>query len=185
MLCFYPYNQERDKINMFNIFGKKKESIEQKIAKILFDNSMVISTAESCTGGLLSSRLTDVSGSSLYTKLNFVTYSNEVKHSLLGVTTETLEKFGAVSKECAAEMAVGLHERTNADVVICTTGIAGPTGGSPNKPVGLVYVAIKSKYKAVVQEFRINPKLNRKKMKYKFTQVALEMLYDFLSDISA
>lgn len=170
---------------MFNIFGKKKEKIEQKIAQILFDNSMVISTAESCTGGLLSSRLTDVSGSSRYTKLNFVTYSNDVKHSLLGVSMDTLEKFGAVSKECAAEMALGLQEKTNADVVICTTGIAGPTGSTPNKPVGLIYVAIKSKYKAIVREFRLNPKLSRTKMKYRFTQVALEMLYEFLTDISA
>ena len=168
---------------MFNIFGNKKEKTEQKIAKILIDNSMIISTAESCTGGLLSSRLTDISGSSKYTKCNFVTYSNEIKQSLLGVSEDTLEKFGAVSKECAAEMALGLHSKTNADVVICTTGIAGPTGGSANKPVGLLYVAIKSKYKAVVQEFRINPKLKREKMKYKFTQVALEMLFDFLSDI--
>ena len=110
--------------------------------------------------------------------------SNAVKQSLLGVSQDTLEQFGAVSKECAAEMALGLHEKTNADVVVCTTGIAGPTGGSPNKPVGLMYVAIKSKYKAVVQEFRLNPKLKRTKMKYKFTQCALEMLLDFLSDIS-
>ena len=169
---------------MFNLFNKKAK-VEQEIAQILFNNSMVISTAESCTGGLLSSRLTDVSGSSLYTKLNFVTYSNDVKQSLLGVSAETLEKYGAVSKECAAEMAVGLHSRTNADVVICTTGIAGPTGGTPTKPVGLMYVAINSKYKAVVQEFRLNPKIKRTKMKYKFTQCALEMLLDFLSDISA
>ena len=169
---------------MFNLFNKKAK-VEQEIAQILFNNSMVISTAESCTGGLLSSRLTDVSGTSLYTKLNFVTYSNDVKQSLLGVSAETLEKYGAVSKECAAEMAVGLHSRTNADVVICTTGIAGPTGGTPTKPVGLMYVAIKSKYKAVVQEFRLNPKIKRTKMKYKFTQCALEMLLDFLSDISA
>lgn len=169
---------------MFNLFNKKAK-VEQEIAQILFNNSMVISTAESCTGGLLSSRLTDVSGSSLYTKLNFVTYSNDVKQSLLGVSAETLEKYGAVSKECAAEMAVGLHSRTNADVVICTTGIAGPTGGTSTKPVGLMYVAIKSKYKAVVQEFRLNPKIKRTKMKYKFTQCALEMLLDFLSDISA
>jgi len=167
------------------MFKNKKSNVEQEIAQILFNNSMVISTAESCTGGLLSSRLTDVSGSSLYTKLNFVTYSNDVKQSLLGVSAETLEKYGAVSKECAAEMAVGLHSRTNADIVVCTTGIAGPTGGTPAKPVGLMYVAIKSKYKAVVQEFRLNPKLKRTKMKYKFTQCALEMLLDFLSDISA
>lgn len=164
------------------LFGKKKDTIEQKIAKILFDNSLVMSSAESCTGGLLSSRLTDVSGSSRYTKLNFVTYSNAVKHSLLGVSEDTLEQYGAVSKECATEMANGLHEKTNADIVICTTGIAGPTGGSANKPVGLMFVAIKSRYKSVVREFRLNPKLKRTKMKYKFTQCALEMLLDFLSD---
>ena len=158
--------------------------IENEIAKILISNSMILSTAESCTGGLLSSRLTDVSGSSAYTKLNFVTYSNDVKQSLLGVSPDTLEKYGAVSKECAAEMAVGLHSRTNADVVVCTTGIAGPSGGTPSKPVGLMYVAIKSKYKAVLQEFRLNPKIKRSKMKYKFTQCTLEMLLDFLSDIS-
>ena len=76
-------------------------------------------------------------------------------------------------------------KKTNADIVVCTTGIAGPTGATPNKPVGLIYVAIKSKYKAIVREFRLNPKLSRAKMKYRFTQVALEMLYDFLSDISA
>lgn len=160
---------------------RKKKKIEEEIAQILFDNSLVISTAESCTGGLLSSRLTDVSGSSRYIKLNFVTYSDEVKQSLLGVTAQTLEKCGAVSRECAAEMALGLHAKTHADIVMCTTGIAGPTGGNPNKPVGLMYVAIKSNYKAIVKEFRLNPKFKREKMKYQFTQCALEMLKEFLT----
>ena len=160
---------------------RKKLKIEQEIAKILIDNSLVISVAESCTGGLLSSRLTDVSGSSSYTKLNFVTYSNDVKQALLGVTTQTLENCGAVSRECAAEMALGLHAKTNADIVICTTGIAGPTGGTLNKPVGLMYVAIKSNHKAIIQEFRLNPRIKREKMKYQFTQCALEMLKEFLT----
>ena len=160
---------------------RKKLKIEQEIAKILIDNSLVISVAESCTGGLLSSRLTDVSGSSTYTKLNFVTYSNDVKQSLLGVTTQTLENCGAVSRECAAEMALGLHAKTNADIVICTTGIAGPTGGTLNKPVGLMYVAIKSNHKAIIQEFRLDPRMKREKMKYQFTQCALEMLKEFLT----
>lgn len=160
---------------------KKKKKIEQEIAQILIDNSLVISTAESCTGGLLSSRLTDISGSSKYTKLNFVTYSDDVKQSLLGVTAQTLQNCGAVSRECAAEMALGLHAKTNADIVMCTTGIAGPTGGTPGKPVGLMYVAIKSNYKAIVQEFRLNPRLKRDKMKHQFTQCALEMLKEFLT----
>ena len=168
---------------MFHLLNKKNR-VEKEIAQILIKNSLVISTAESCTGGLLSSRLTDVPGSSAYTRLNFVTYSNDIKQNLLGVSFETLEKYGAVSKECAAEMAIGLHSRTNADIAVCTTGIAGPTGGSPLKPVGLMYVAIKSKYKAVLQEFRLNPHLKRTEMKYKFTQCALEMLLDFLSDIN-
>jgi PncC family amidohydrolase len=163
---------------------RKKNKIEQEIAQILFDNSLVISTAESCTGGLLSSRLTDVSGSSRYTKLNFVTYSNDVKQALLGVSPQTLEICGAVSRECATEMAIGLHSKTHADIVVCTTGIAGPTGGTPTKPVGLMYVAIKSNYKAIVQEFRLSPKLKREKMKYQFTQCALEMLREFLQDIN-
>lgn len=166
------------------VMFKKKKKIEEEIAQILFDNSLVISTAESCTGGLLSSRLTDVDGSSRYTKLNFVTYSNEVKQSLLGVTQQTLDECGAVSRECAAQMALGLHAKTNADVVVCTTGIAGPTGATPDKPVGLMYVAIKSNYKALVQEFRLNPKYKREKMKYLFTQCALEMLKEFLSDLT-
>ena len=82
-------------------------TIEEKIAKILIDKNLTIATTESCTGGLLSSKLTDVSGSSAFVHLNFVTYSNEAKHKILGVSNETLEKFGAVSKECSIEMAKG------------------------------------------------------------------------------
>ena len=98
----------------------------EKLAKILIEKNLVISTAESCTGGLVSSMLTDISGSSAYTKLNFVTYSNEAKHKILGVSSETLEIFGAVSEECAKEMAEGLMNKTNCDIALCTTGIAGP-----------------------------------------------------------
>ena len=104
-----------------------------KIANILIDNNLTIATTESCTGGLLSSKLTDISGSSAFIHLNFVTYSNEAKQKILGVRKETLDNFGAVSEECAYEMALGLNKVTGADICVSTTGIAGPTGGSEEK----------------------------------------------------
>ena len=116
---------------------------EEELGKILTENKLTISTAESCTGGLISSKLTDISGSSEYVKLNFVTYANEVKHSVLGVDWEILNTYGAVSEQCAYAMAEGLNKITNCDVALCTTGIAGPTGGTKEKPVGLVYISIK------------------------------------------
>ena len=111
--------------------------IEEEIGQLL----ITLSTTESCTGGLLSSRLTDVSGSSAYIKLNLVTYANEAKMRMLNVNEATLNNFGAVSEECAKEMAEGLARKTGCDVALCTTGIAGPTGGSAEKPVGLCYIA--------------------------------------------
>ncbi len=156
-------------------------SLEQNIARILFYYSLKISTAESCTGGLLSSRLTDVAGSSSYTKENFITYANESKMELLNVSQETLETQGAVSKECAIEMAEGLFQKTGCDIAITTTGIAGPTTPEENKPVGLMYVAIKNKYLTLVREFNINPNHSRKIIKFLFTQAALEFLTEFLN----
>ena len=108
---------------------------EELLGKYLIENKLTIATAESCTGGLVSSKLTDVSGSSEYVKLNFVTYANEAKHDILGVSLDTLNTFGAVSEQCAEEMANGLQGVTNCDVALCTTGIAGPTVGTKEKPV--------------------------------------------------
>lgn len=158
---------------------------EQKIARIMFNNSMTISTVESCTGGLISSRLTDIAGSSAYIKENFITYSNEAKMNLLGVRTETLEHHGAVSEECAREMAEGLFNRLNiegqkCDIALATTGIAGPGGATENKNVGLMYVAIKNKYITRVKKFELDPNYGRKKMKFAFSQKALEFLIEFL-----
>lgn len=155
---------------------------EQAVARILFNYSIKISTAESCTGGLLSSRLTDIAGSSSYTKENFVTYANEAKTEILGVSEETLTKYGAVSEECALEMADGLYEKTGCDVAVSTTGIAGPTTPEEGKSVGLIYVAIKNKYAHQVKKFEINPHHSRKVIKFLFTQCALEFLIDFLNE---
>ena len=118
-------------------------SLEEELGKYLIDNSLTIATAESCTGGLLSSKLTDVSGSSEYVKLNFVTYANEAKHKILGVSWDILNNFGAVSEQCAQAMAEGLENVTGCDIALCTTGIAGPTGGTKEKPIGLVYISIR------------------------------------------
>lgn len=160
-------------------------SLEEQIAKILIENRLKIATTESCTGGLLSSKLTDVSGSAAYTHLNFVTYSNEAKHKILGVRLRTLENFGAVSEECSYEMAAGLHKATGADICVSTTGIAGPTGGSEDKPVGLMYSTIYTPKKSVTFEILLPSDLERTRMKEEFANAVLKRLLDFLSDTFA
>ena len=152
----------------------------KKLAKILKENKLTISTAESCTGGLLSSRLTDVSGSSDFVKQNFVTYANEAKEEILGVPSEVLENYGAVSAQCAEAMAKGLRKRTGCDITLCTTGIAGPTGGSKDKPVGLMFVSAFYKDRMLIKEIRLLPKLPRKFMKYFFTQKAIDAALEVL-----
>lgn len=154
----------------------------QKIAKILFDKKLTVSTTESCTGGLLSSRFTDISGSSEFVHLNFVTYSNEAKQKILGVKKETLAKYGAVSEQTAFEMACGLYNVTGADICISTTGIAGPTGGTKEKPVGLMYSTIYLGNKNVSKTYRIIKPSDtpRIEMKNKFTDEVLKNLYELL-----
>ena len=154
--------------------------MEKKIGKILKEKGLSIATTESCTGGLLSSKLTDVSGSSDYIHMNLVTYSNEAKHKMLGVKLETLEKYGAVSEECAYEMAYGLHKLTNADICVSTTGIAGPTGGSKEKPVGLMYGSIYTKNKSETFKILLPPNTPRTEMKEGFVKAVLEKVYTFL-----
>ena len=154
----------------------------EEIAKILINKNLKIAVTESCTGGLLSSKLTDISGSSAFVHLNLVTYSNEAKQKFLGVRTETLENFGAVSEECSYEMASGLQKLTGADICISTTGIAGPTGGTKDKPVGLMYSTICTRDKAITFEVKMHPELQRIEMKELFVQAVLEKLYKFLNN---
>ena len=153
----------------------------EKLAKLLLEKKLVISTAESCTGGLVSSMLTDISGSSNYVKLNFVTYSNEAKHNILNVDNSILQEYGAVSEECAKEMAQGLMEKTGCDVSLCTTGIAGPTGGSDEKPVGLCFISCKYKDKISIKKIILNPELKRKEMKEQFALHARDFAYTILT----
>lgn len=166
-----------------NLFLKQiNTKTEQTIARIMFNKSMTISVAESCTGGLISSRLTDVAGSSVYIKENYVTYANEAKVKLLGVSEQTLKDHGAVSEECAKEMVQGLFERTGCDICLATTGLAGPGGTTEHKKVGLLYVAIKNKYTTKVKKFEVAPHHKRKIMKFLFSQKALEFLIEFLKE---
>lgn len=152
--------------------------IAEKIGKFLIENNLTISTVESCTGGLLSSKLTDISGSSSYITLNLVTYSNEAKNKMLGVI---LDKEGAVSENCALQMAKGLQNLTKADICVSTTGIAGPTGGSKEKPVGLMYSCIHSKEKTQLYKINVDPSLSRTEIKKKFVEIVLNNLYEFLN----
>lgn len=152
----------------------------KKLAKILIDKKMTVATAESCTGGLLSSMFTDISGSSEFVKANFVTYANEAKEEYLNVSSEILQEFGAVSSECAYAMAKGLQNRTGCEIAICTTGIAGPTGGTKEKPVGLVFVSVYYDKKIYVKDFRLPSFIPRKFMKYLFAQKGIEYAYEVL-----
>jgi len=124
------------------VFGRNDETLEAKVGQLLTEKSMTLATAESCTGGLIGHRLTQISGSSRYYKEGFIVYSNEAKASRLGVEKKLLEDHGAVSEPVARSMAEGVCRVTGADIGVSVTGIAGPTGGSEEKPVGLTYIAV-------------------------------------------
>ena len=156
--------------------------LEEELGQILKEKKLTISTAESCTGGLVSSRLTDVSGSSDYIKLNFVTYANEAKNKILGVSRDILNNYGAVSEECAYAMADGLEKVTKCGAALCTTGIAGPTGGTEEKPVGLMYTSFKYNGIITVKEVKLPPNLARVEMKQKFADEALKLAISILKD---
>ena len=125
------------------IYSYDNEELVQVVANKLLDKKLTIASAESCTGGLFAAALTDIPGISDSFQAGLVTYSNEAKMKELGVKKETLNKYGAVSEETALEMVEGLYNSTGCDVCISVTGIAGPGGGSEEKPVGLVYIGFK------------------------------------------
>ena len=120
----------------------KNGEVETYIAERLTELNLTLATAESCTGGLIAHRITEVSGASSFFHGGVVAYSNALKESLLEVSHATLEEFGAVSEATAREMAEGACRLLGADLAVAVTGIAGPTGGTPEKPVGLVYIAV-------------------------------------------
>lgn len=131
-------------------------SIEKQTVELLKSKKLKLATAESCTGGLISKRITDVSGSSEVFEGGVVCYSNRFKENVLGVSPETLKKYGAVSRETAREMVKGILSLTKADIAVAVTGIAGPSSDDTNKPVGLVYIAVSDGKSTIVKKLLNN-----------------------------
>lgn len=153
---------------------KEEETLEMAVIRLLKKNELTVTTAESCTGGLLAGRLINVPGASEVFQQGLITYSNRAKRKLLEVSKTTLKKFGAVSKETAKEMAVGGVFAADCDVCVAVTGIAGPDGGSEEKPVGLVYIACCLKNHVTVEKYQF--KGNRDKIREQSVVRALDLL---------
>lgn len=141
---------------------------------------LMVSTAESCTGGLIAGALTEISGSSAVVDRGFVTYTNVAKMQMLGVQEETLVRFGAVSEETARQMVHGALFRSRADLAVAVTGIAGPGGGSPEKPVGLVHLAAKSRSGKLVHRKMLYGDIGRTDVRLATIRTALQMLIEIV-----
>ena len=139
------------------VYGYDNDKLEQVIADLLIKNNLTVSTAESCTSGLLASRLTDVPGSSRYFKGGSVCYSNELKINDIGIDKDLIERYGAVSEEVAKSLAKNIAQKNNTDLGIGITGIAGPDGGTEKKPVGLVFVGIFYKNNLYIKKYNLTP----------------------------
>ena len=137
-------------------YGVDDDALEVVVGRVLRARRLTVALAESCTGGLVGHRLTQVPGSSAYFERGFVVYSNEAKQTLLGVPESVLRQHGAVSAACAEAMARGARERASADVGVSVTGIAGPDGGTPTKPVGTVFIGLADRQAAVVERHRFD-----------------------------
>lgn len=157
-----------------NIFGYGNDDLSSIVGKLLTESRKSISFAESCTGGMLASKITDIPGSSAYFKSSVITYSNESKIKVLGVKEETIEQFGAVSEQTAKEMAEGIMNFAGSDYAVSITGIAGPEGGSKDKPIGLVYIGLADKKKTEVFKFVFNGL--RKDIRRRAVNTALDLL---------
>jgi len=153
---------------------------ENSIGNILHERGLKLAAAESCTGGLIGSRITDVAGSSEYFLGSVVAYAYDVKVKLLNVSWDTLNKYGAVSRETVLEMARGAQLKIGGDIAISVSGIAGPSGGTPEKPVGTTWVGLVAKEGEWAKEFRFSGK--REQNKSSAADAALRMLLDYLQE---
>jgi len=151
-----------------------ENSIEYSLGKILCNNKLTISTAESCTGGMVAAKLISYPGISASFLEGAITYSNEAKMKRLDVRKETLDAYGAVSEQTAREMAEGIAKLSSSNTSIATTGIAGPGGGTNEKPVGLVYIAVHVNNKTIIEKCNFNG--NREEIRISATNHALKML---------
>jgi nicotinamide-nucleotide amidase len=151
-------------------------ALAQTIITDFTTKGLMVSTAESCTGGLIAGALTEIPGSSAVVDRGFVTYTNSAKREMLGVQEQTLAQFGAVSKETALQMVHGALFRSHADLSVAVTGVAGPGGGSAEKPVGLVHLAAKARNGALIHHEMRYGDIGRDKVRLATVQTALEML---------
>ena len=156
------------------IFSEEGEPLEEVVGRLLSERSLSLAVAESCTGGLIAHRLTEIPGSSRYVERGFVTYSNESKVELLDVPGSLIRTHGAVSEEVAESMGEGARKRAGTDLAVAVTGIAGPGGGSPQKPVGLVFIAVCDERGSVVRRLQIPG--GRSQVKWWSSQAALNSL---------
>lgn len=161
-----------------HIYGADGEKLESVVGSLLRGNSATLAVAESCTGGMIADRITDISGASQYFERGLVTYSNRSKQELLGVREETLKTYGAVSKETAIEMAEGARKVTGATFGLSVTGIAGPLGGTKEKPVGTVHIALATPTGTIHNEFHYSR--DRAWFKLLVTATALDTLRRYL-----
>lgn len=150
----------------------------EKLANLLIKKNLTISLAESCTGGLLCHYLTNVAGSSNYFKFGVVCYSNESKINILKVSKKTIKIYGAVSEKCAKEMAKGVRKLGQTNLGLSITGIAGPSGGTKNKKVGLVYIAVSDAKKVISKKFQFKGK--RIEIKKNAVEEGLKMLREYI-----
>ena len=158
-----------------NVYSTREdETLEMAVVRLLTKYELTLTTAESCTGGLLAGRIVNVPGVSEVFKEGFVTYSNKAKRKYLDVSKSTLKKYGAVSEETAREMAAGGVFASDADICVAVTGIAGPDGGTEEKPVGLVYIAIYMKEKITVREYHFRG--NRERIREQAVVRALDLV---------
>lgn len=162
------------------VFGSGDDTLPKATGDLLLKTRMTVAIAESCTGGLIAKLLTDIPGSSAYVIDSVVAYSNKSKTALLGVSSDILERYGAVSPECALAMARGARALPGADIGLSVTGIAGPGGGTEEKPVGLVYVGLSTGDREDTWEYRLPG--SRRSIRERSSKIALDALRNYLLD---
>lgn len=165
----------RQRLGTF-VFGQEEETLQKAVAELLIAQHKAVATAESCTGGLLAKCLTDVAGSSAYFLRGFIVYSNQAKVEELGVPADLIAAHGAVSEEVARAMAEGCRRIAGSDFAISITGVAGPAGGSPDKPVGLVYIGLAAADSCEVKRVLLGDHLTRGEVRDRACKAALNML---------
>jgi len=165
-----------------NVYGREEETMGSVLGRILNERELRLSIAESCTGGLISSIITDASGSSAYFDRSIVAYSNAAKVEILGVEESVIDEYGAVSAEAAKQMADGVRTISGSDLGLAVTGIMGPTGATVSKPVGTVFISVCDRERTEVQHFQFGD--DRINNKLRTAQAALDMVRKFILNIS-